>query len=203
MRSAFIPTELNTTANWLSRVTYSAQNTDFAFRPSWFIAVGGLRCNTCLCSDPQGRSAMGFLGGRKPAWKRTAYCSPDKCMFTRAKWLAGRAIWFNPPFPLLEATLQLLHRVHMANTKHTYLLGCIPYLPDRVWFQNHVGPGKLLQIKNTLIYKAGCQPFIRMSSLRRTPFNNLHHAALHNENNLLASPTGFDLAIIEAQPLPH
>ena len=190
LSAAFIPTELNTTADWLSRMTVSAQTTDFALRPRLFVACGGYRCNTVLCADDAGRSAEVLLGG-KGARRRGSFCSPTRCMFQHARWLQGRSIWFNPPFPLIEATLQLLRRVHQAAPYRTYLLGCLPDLPDRRWFTNLVGPGKLFSIKKRI--PAGSTPFIRMHALRGVPFANLaNHAWLH-EHELLGAALPFDL----------
>ena len=200
LRAAFIPTALNTTADLLSRITHGAQNSSLAIRPSLFIQRGGLRCNAVLCADDAGRTVK-LLLGQKRATRPPTWCSPARCMFAHGLELAGRAVWFNPPYSLLEDCMALLRAIHAAKPHRTFLLGVVPYLPDRAWFHANVGPGRLFTIDHIL--RGPSRPYILTgtASFRSIPFAELP-LVRHSEHAHLARAIPFDLAFLRADPLP-
>ena len=101
LKAVFIPTKLNTTADLLTRHVFAALSSDFAIRRELFVELGGYRCNTIAFADPLGRSACYLLGGKSTTTPYTFYSSV-RSAFVHATEMQGRAIWFNPPFVLLE-----------------------------------------------------------------------------------------------------
>ncbi len=149
LKAVYIPSKLNSTADLLSRFVFSALASDYAICRELFISVGGFRCDTMAFADPRGRTAQYLLGGK---WARSPFVffSSVRSAFLHAPELAGRAIWFNPPFALLQEAMEFMLTVYQASPHHTYLLALVPHLPHRPWFMKLVGPGKFYRVKRLL-----------------------------------------------------
>ncbi len=149
LKAVFIPTKLNTTADLLTRHVFAALSSDYAIERTLFVSLGGYRCNTVAFADPRGRTAHYLLGG-KASNKPYTYFSSVRSAFLHADELQGRAVWFNPPFALLEQSLELLRTVYNSAPYRTYLLGIIPFVPHRPWYHRLVGEGRFFRVKRML-----------------------------------------------------
>ena len=172
LKAVYIPTKLNTTADLLSRHVFSALASDYAICRFTFVAIGGFRCDTVAFADPRGRTAQYLLGGKKNR-SPPLYYSSVRSVFLHAKDLAGRAVWFNPPFALVEQALQFFVHVYYLSPHRTYLLGIVPYLPHRSWFAKLVGPGKLFAIKKLFVPGAHINVRTRACLFVNTPYHAL------------------------------
>ncbi len=101
IKAVYIPSKLNTTADLLSRHVFAALASDYAIVRDIFVTVGGFRCNTVAFADPKGRTAHYLLGGKATS-QPVRYFSSVRSVFLNTPLLTGCAIWFNPPFSLLE-----------------------------------------------------------------------------------------------------
>ena len=153
LKAVYIPTHLNTTADLLSRHVFLALHTHYTITGTLFMAIGGLRTNVCAFATPDTRSALYLFASKK--CKPTIY-TPLYSFFLHLKQLVGKAIWFNPPYPLVLGTLTALAQVYSQAPQHTYMLGIIPYLPTRPWFHKFVGPNHLFYIKHLIPCHTPC-----------------------------------------------
>ncbi len=75
LKSVYIPTKLNTTADLLTRHVFAALCSDFAIVRELFISFGGYRCNTVAFADPRGRTAHYLLGAKSSSKPYTFFSS--------------------------------------------------------------------------------------------------------------------------------
>lgn len=144
LKAVFIPTKLNSTCDLLSRHVFSAHAADYCVTRAFFAAVGGYRCNTIAFADVRGHSARYLLAARTSSPR---YCTALKSVFLSASTLAGRAIWFHPPYVLTREALDFFRHVWLSSPHHTYLLGLVPYLPSRWWWRRLIGPHLFFKVK--------------------------------------------------------
>ena len=91
--------------------------------------------------------------------------------------------------------MRLLHHVYSSSPHNTYLLGIAPHLPHKQWYSYLVGTHKFFRIKH--IYPPGTELFIlaKHPSFAAHLSNPAHPPAL-------ATPTSYDIALLEVLPLP-
>jgi hypothetical protein len=196
IKAVYIPTHLNTTADLLSRHVFAALHTHYTITRNLFAAIGGLRTNVCAFATPDTRSAL-YLYANKTS-KPTIY-TPLHSFFLHLNQLVGKAIWFNPPFPLILDTLTALVQVYSQAPQRTYMLGIIPYIPTRPWFYKYVGTNHIFHIKHIIPHTTPCIVSCGTQWFKTCPIQQLKSNSCMRFR--ITKPT-CDMAIIETNPCP-
>ena len=132
---------------------FVALHTHYTITRTLFTQIGGLQTNVCAFATPDKPSAL-YLYANKP--KQPKIYTPLNSFFLHLKQLTKQAIWFNPPYPLIVDTLTALAHVHSQAPHHTYMLGIIPYLPQRQWYKTFIGPDRLFHLKYKIDKNTHC-----------------------------------------------
>lgn len=136
IKALYIPSKLNVTADYLSRHITSTLTSHYTITRSLFQAIGAEHTHVCAFTTPDRRSAHYLYGPRTP---HKTILTPLNSFFTHQHLLHHKHTWFNPPFPLVEHTLELLATTFAKHPRHTKATGIVPYLPTRRWYHKYIG----------------------------------------------------------------
>jgi hypothetical protein len=162
LRAAYIPTQLNMTADGLSRMRGAAQGGNFTIRPSIFQQVTAGLITKVAFADITGKSARVLLS---PAHQvGMFYFSVNNPPFINAYRLANEAIWFNPPHALAGTALKFFAQL-LTNFPHTWCMGLIPVWPEREWYKKYILRNNPI-FRVMCVYPPGTQLFIKSGTAK-------------------------------------